>query len=461
MKLFSTLLLISATSVVATAQFTSIRDVDLSAKYINEKTEDNGYRLVYRLAKRNSDKVLFRKIEFNAALKPIDTVEISFSENFRVLAVAKSTRYEVYAFGSLQTGKVRFVWIDLTTGKQHQTILNRVGWWSKKNKVTLLSTANADVFCVTHQLDKRNTEIQLIQPTGKSQVIKKINTGKRVEVSEKYLVGDKLVFDIATELQNNKKIKYQVMAFNAVTGKELYTKEISNKGNMFAADRVKRIDNTIHFLGRRYASKKISHTKPGQTSLLSLDMNTGKIKDRKINGTVPLTTWADVIQYDSTSLFLVGETFKSGNYGGYFAKGFATGVLTLGLLTITWNAITFKDVVIVEIENGQQQNPQIVPLFHRRVQVGYFLPPYAFATHLTQTGQSRYFGTNNSYLYLRNGSAMMARALNGNFSSDIAMVQEESTPATMHIMNESAIMLRKRPFERTLDLELISFPRLP
>jgi hypothetical protein len=460
MKLFFVLFFL-VIPIVAHAQFTSIRDIDLSAKYITQKTEGNGYRLVYKIARKNSTSSVFRKIEFDGTLRPTDTVEITFSENFRVLAVAKGIQYEVYAFGSLQTGKIRFVWVDLTTGKQHQTLLNRMGWWSKKNKVTLLSTSNAEVFCVTHQLDNRTTEIQFISPTGKGQVIKKIAPGKRVEIKDQYLLGDKLIFIVATEVQSDKKIKYQVMAFNAATSKELYTKEISNKGSMFAADQIKNIDHTIYFLGRRYPSKKISHTKPGLASLVSVDMNTGKANEMRINGTAPFTTWVDIVKSDSASVFLVGETFKSGTYGGYFAKAMATGILTLGIVSVRWNALNFKDVVLVEMKKDEQQRQERIELFPRRVQVGYFLPAYAFASHLTRTGQSRYFGTNNSYLYLRNGDVMTAHVLHGKGTKDIAMVREETSPATMHIMGESAIMVRKRPFEKTLDLEVISFPRLP
>lgn len=461
MKLFFPLLLVFATPFIVCAQFTSIRDIDLTAKYISQKTEDNQYFLVYKVAKENQDKSSFHKVAFDNTLTPVDTTEISLSENFQILAMAKSAQYEVYAFGSLQTGKIRFIWVDVLTRKHHQTILSRTSEWTAKNNVVLQSTQTPDVFCVVHELDNRNTEIQLIRPTGKTQTIKKLYTGKRLEVKGIHQAADKLLFNIATETQNDKKVKYHVLTVNTVTGKEMYTKEISNIGNMFAVDKMKVIEGSLHIVGRKYNAKTIDHHTSGQPTMMLVDINSGKLDEIKLTGTPALCYWEDVFKSDAGSYFLVGEKFSKGNTLEYIAKTATTKIFTLGFLTAEWNALTLNDVVVLEIKNGQQQIPVVVSLFPQTVQAKFNRGPYSLAAYTSRSDQDRYFGKNQSHLFLRNGDVMMAQGLNGKSGKDIAMVREDGSPMFVYVLNESAVVVREHKADKKLDLELIKFPKLP
>lgn len=460
MKLFFPLLFFAAPFIVC-AQFTSIRDIDLTAKYISQKTDDNQYFLLYKVAREDQDKSFFHKVAFDNALTPVDTTEISLSKNFQVLAMAKGTQYEVYAFGSLQTGKVRFIWVDVLTRKHHQTILSRTSEWTKKNNVILQPTQIPDVFCVVHELNKRNTEIQLIWPTGKTQTVKKLYTGKQLEVKGIHQAADKLLFSIATETQNDKKIKYQVLAVNTVTGKEMYTKEISNTGNMFAVDKMKVIEESLHLVGRKYSAKTIDQHTSGQPIVVLMDVNSGKLEETKLTGIPALCYWEDVFKSDAGSYFLVGENFSKGNTLEYSAKTATTKIFTLGFLTAEWNALTLNDVIVLEIKNGQQQTPVVVSLLPQTVQAKFNRGPYSLAAYTSRSNQDRYFGMNQTHLFLRNGDVMMAQVLNGKFGKDIAMIREDGSPMFIYILNESAIVVREHKADKKLDLELIKFPRLP
>jgi hypothetical protein len=116
----------------------------------------------------------------------------------------------------------------------------------------------------------------------------------------------------------------------------------------------------------------------------------------------------------------------------------------------------FRDVVLVNIEDPVTK-PEVIKLKHKRIQIGGHIPAYSFASYSFRTGQSRYFGTNGSEVYLLNEREMIVQSIDSKESRILGKVQSEIQPRAFDIGSNRALYLRQMNMQRTLDLQIVRF----
>lgn len=399
------LMLLIVCSIHALAQDIAIRDIDYRSDYYLSETLDKNFRIVYKVKSKNQVQSLFRKIDFDSLLRLSDTTEIKLNGNFKLVASAEGSRYVASALGSKDTGVLQLHWLDKETEEQSATRIFTTGTFSKRMAVRVHPSSDPEAFFVIYSVNKQQWDVLLLSRDGKVKTKRTINSGgKRLAVAQSYFINGDLVL-IINKNHASKASAYETLILDGLTGKDKANQILSSKDARLEIDNSFIVDSTLYLAGRKFFSNRIKHNQPGMPSLVSVDPLSDSIRDSRLNiASIPNNVfWMDVVKLPDGNKYLVGETFTSEPFGAYFAKALVTSFATLGMFSVTWSSLKWKDVVVLPLD-ADNTKPLYCTIAQRRVQIGSHLPAYPFASYAHRTGQIRYFGhSSDGYLYLLDG----------------------------------------------------------
>lgn len=399
------LMLLIVCSAHVAAQDIAIRDIDYRSDHYLSETLDKNLRIIYKVRSKSQTQSLFRKIDFDSLLRLSDTTEIRLNGNFSLVTADEGSRYIVSAMGSKDTGVLQLHWLDKQTEEQFTTRIITTGLYNKRMQVKVHPSRDPETFFVLHSVNKQQWDVLMVSKDGKIKSKRSINSGgKRLAIDKSFFINDDLVL-VVNKNHASRASVYETLILDGLTGQEKSNQVLSNKDARMGIDNSFIVDSTLYLTGRKFFTNRIKHNQPGLPSLVSIDPLTDSVHDNRLNvASIPNHVfWMDVVKLPNGNKYLVGETFTSESFGAHLAKAMATTLLTMGMLSVTWSSLKWKDVVVLPI-NVDDARPIYCTIAQRRVQLGSHLQAYLFAGYAYRTGQIRYFGhSSDGHLYLLDG----------------------------------------------------------
>lgn len=399
------LMLLVVCSVHASAQDIAIRDIDYRSDYYLSETLDSNLRIIYKVKSKSQVQSLFRKIDFDSLLRLSDTTEIKLNGNFKLVASAEGSQYVVSAMGNRDSGVLQLHWLNKQTEEQFETRIFTTGLFSKRMQVRVHPSSDPEIFFVLYSVNKKQWDVLMVSREGKIKSKQSINSGgKRLAIAQSFFINDDLVM-VINKNHASRASAYETLILDGLTGQEKSNQILSSKDARMEIDNSFIVDSTLYLAGRKFFANRIKHNQPGMPSLVSIDPLTDSIRDSRLNiASIPNNVfWMDVVKLPGGEKYLVGETFTSEPFGAYFAKALITSFATLGMFSVTWSSLKWKDVVVLPV-NVDNAKPIYCTIAQRRVQIGSHLQAYPFAGYAHRTGQIRYFGhSSEGNLYLLDG----------------------------------------------------------
>lgn len=390
-------------SIQAVGQSITIKDINLKEDYHFNKINKSTFRFIYKLSKKDPSQSIFRKIDFDTLLNTKDTTLISFTGEYQMISSANSSRYTATLFGSVPTKSIILHIIDNVSERQEGFPLKTLTPWNRKMPCHLYKSTNPNQFYFTNQIDEYTWELRLINSDG-TQVWNRIfrNQKLKLEIMEFLTYANKSILIMQ---EDPKKRKYsKLIILDSKNGIELNTISLSSKSEKITIDNLFTSDSTLYLTGRQFPDSKINESEIGIPYVKYISPTENTLSEFKIKS--PFSDkilWMDEIQTNNGDRFLVGESFKSESQDSYIAKAFASGLLTLGTVSITWCELKFLNIALAKLEDGVLSDPKLIEVAPRKVVVGAFMHSYPFARYALQKGQVRYFGqSNNGNIYVLN-----------------------------------------------------------
>lgn len=391
---------------VLSAQDISIRDIVYRDGYLFSRPEKNKFIFSYRYHSGRDNVSTFRKIDFDTLLNVTDTTKITFPCEAKMVSMAACGEVTAHLFitshlYSPDNNEVVAYFSNSKTKKSNFTILSAD--WYNGQRVHVQSVLNGTAFLFRLRGD-HSTDLILIDKNGIIKWKKSFETKKKT-IPESFGKGETL-FLFLTKKPFDKKQSTELLKINIANGATIYRKILADRDNKKVIDFIMESSDHLIVAGRKMHGK-INHKHPENAFLYKVDAQS-TLKEisfpPSLNG--KLIGWIKAVN-EGPDQFLVGETFHSGSSGEYFGKELATGLMTMGMVGITWNSMQFNDLVVYKIgedstSRGKTQ-VEILPLTPRQIQLGIYLPPYVFAQHSIETDQIHFLSKNANKIYLQDG----------------------------------------------------------
>lgn len=386
---------------VVNAQSIAIKDMMFGSGYHYHASEDGEFKFIYRVNNRDKTKSTFRKIDFDHRLDISDTSTMVFGGNYSLIASTFSPNYTACLFASKANRNV-IIHFQGENDYARSVILKTKAPWTKKMKVQVYHSNDNDKFYFMYAYSPANWEIQSFSVQGQLLWTTQIasNKGKLALTQPQIFDGDLLL--IASENMGKKNGSNDLVLVDHETGTIRARKALNSSQQNIAIDNVFFVDSALYVAGRKFYKRKLNHELTGMPYFSFFKRGMEAPEEIQLNNSLQAMKffWMDMIKDEKGNYYLVGETFKTESQGSYYAKMFATGILTLGMVMVTWQSMHLNDILILPLEDAALP-PQIIRLEPKRVQVGIYQPSYQFISYAYKTGQVRYFGhsaTGDSYV---------------------------------------------------------------
>lgn len=304
--------------------------------------------------------------------------------------------------------------------------------------------------------------IKLVTVGGSVRWEKNITLDKHAKLAHVYPYKSNLYY--LTNLTKTSKAQDKIVILDGKTGEEKQKISFTNKGELIAVDNTFfGPDSTFYFVGRSFpGARKISDKTTGVPYLNYLDNTTGslhKIPMPKSLGEIKFF-WMDIVTTPDNQKFLIGESFKSESYGAYLSKALATGILTLGMLSVTWSNLKFNDVLVLPLSQQPLPPPLTLSISPRTVTLGSHLNAYQFVRYAIYTGQVRYFGHDKKGdLYLLEKGMLQKYYLDRNNLQTIGALPDADSRLVLYTCDEYMIFFNQRKLSNLAEFRI--FPLIP
>ena len=158
-------------------------------------------------------------------------------------------------------------------------------------------------------------------------------------------------------------------------------------------------DHSVALVGRAYHRRRISRVKSGDlfvtrlapdgTRLLDRSSPLGRIATPSMLGARRAKTyWQSLVADPDGNLRLVGQTFTSTSWGGNFAIGLASRLLTLNIVQISFTTLRPHDIVSFQFNpGGDLLQARVLPIPERNsYTVGGYVPAQLMSELAAQAG---------------------------------------------------------------------------
>lgn len=451
-----TLLLFGNTSIIA--QSIQIKDIQFRQGQHFNRIADEKFRYVYRIKSSNQHRSVFRKIDFNSKLEMLDTTLIELKGNYELLTTTSTRTHTATIFGTRATGTLLIHFIDNNTEQQRTYPFPINGLWKRKNSVTLYSSLHSGNIFVIYKSDARNWVVQRIDPTGKVIWNRAFSDSERMDITNVNLLqGNKLAF-VKVADPFSRTAENEVVVLDGLTGNVVSSYRLYDEDSKSTVDNVIVHDSAMYVAGRKFFANRVSRQRTDLPYLRQIESE--QVTDHKLTSALVnlKTYWMDVVTTNSGQRFLVGETFTNESKGAYFLKGVATGLMTLGMFSVTWTSMKFKQVAVIPLSNPDAPPLTLLQLEPRRVQLGSYTPAYPFAAYAYRTGQVRYWGSdNNNNLILMDGGYLKRRNLVTGALEELGPLPPSTSNQVVHTTEDYVIYLNVRPGYGLVEFNVVPF----
>lgn len=441
-------------------QFISFKDILLSDGYVLNRAGQNQFVFAYKM--KTSTEVLsqFRKIEFDSLLNLTDTTVIYLSGVYSLVSSASLGNTTINLLGSSQGSLMAHC--SKSDSKENRIIPLLTTEWSPRWRLhQIRAIPSQDGFLVISQPDNLSINLIFIKRSGDIKWKKTlVLQSKRVGLNN-WATTDKNLHLVFTTNLYKPKQSTEWRVFDLENGAELPGINLNKPGQKIAVDNLFATANQIYFVGRTFIVRKLKPKFKGAPIIFKCnDLDQGNIQTIIPPPELPIF-WMDAITNSNNETFLIGETFQSGTPGEYMAKGIATGILTMGLVSVTWNTMHFKQVAILPVSQDGAIKPKLLDLEPRKIQLGVYLDPYSFASYSYRTGQVRYMGSNHlGGIYLLDNQQMQYY-LAGQESSEVLGIKPEGFVRSIFVSKSYMISINESKLKGRAEISVKNFTPKP
>jgi len=435
-----------------------IRDIQFNQGFYFGRLSDNSFRTIYKIQSNSNERSYFRKIDFDSRLQMLDTTEFDFLGDFSLIQSVTNPKYTATLFASRTTSTVFVHLINNLNEKQTTFGVKLTQTWTARNQISISASHDSDHFYVLYHFKKEAWEIQKIDSEGKSVWNKMITDSKdRLGIEKIILLEENRIGIASSKNPFSRKALNEIQVLDASTGMDVYTKPLHDKVSKSTMDNSFLLDSAYYITGRKFFTNRVSNNVTGLPYLQ--EFNGAANKEIELtSGLMSLKTfWMDMIVDEFGNRYLIGETFMNESRGAYIMKGVITGLLTMGILRISWTVLKFQEIAIVSIDNREAPPLSMLKLIPRRVQVGSYTPGYSFAKYAYKTGQIRYWGHDNlGNIYLVDGSILKKYNLANRSFEELGQLPKDGSQEVVNVSDDYLVYLNRRKLNN-----LVEFKSLP
>ncbi|MBL7856131.1 MAG: hypothetical protein JNM57_00465 [Cyclobacteriaceae bacterium] len=244
-------------SLCVMAQSIQIKDIYFKEGYHFDHTDPNNFRLIYKIASRNPNTSLFRKIDFDTLLSITDTTLINMGGSYRLITSASNHRYTATLFASTSPAHMVLHILGEHNYKRSIIFQTKVPW-KKKMTFYLISSADPGVFYILYPFDKKNWEIQCVSVDDKVLWKKEISGGnEKLTLSYPFIVDQRLVVLASLSPLKNKE-SHALHVIDPQSGNIISTLPIAGQYERNTVDNVFFQDSTMFITGRKFFTRGTS-----------------------------------------------------------------------------------------------------------------------------------------------------------------------------------------------------------
>jgi hypothetical protein len=437
------------------SQSIQIKDIQYRKGYQFNSISSEAFTFIYQIKTRNSQRVAFRKIDFDSHLRVMDTTLVEFIGDYTLIQSASSTNYTASLFGSRINSSLMIHFVNNDTENQISFPLKVMGPWHKK--AVRIVSSDDNTFFVLYQFNSKVWELQEIDTKGNVLWRKMISDMKyKVSIGQITLLDrDHLALSISKN-HKSRKIKNEVLIIDAHDGDDIYREQLFNDNSKSTFDNSFLTDSIFYSTGRTFFKNRISNQSTGLPYLKEFNSNSSneiKLTSSLLN---MKTFWMDLVKTDSGNRYLIGETFTNESHGAYILKGVVTGVMTMGLFYISWTSMKFNDIAIISLDDPDQPTFSLVKLKPRRIQLGNYAPGYTFAKYSYSTGQIRYWGHDSlGNLVLLDGNILKKYNLQSRKIEELGILPTGASQNVIYTSNDYVIYLNTRKINNLVEFKIV------
>jgi hypothetical protein len=439
------------------SQGITIKDIIFGGGYHIGESSANSFRLIYKTLGQDKTQSVFRKLDFNNKLEVTDTSLITMRGNFRLITSTTGLEYAACIFISTEPQSVILHFSGKNNYERSVQLKLLAPWKKKKMTMLLYPSTNPNEFYVIYNANDSMWEILCYDIYGDMRW-KKLMTDnqKKLTVRMPMTFGKDLMMLVSHI--NSKRPSHELTQIEHSTGEIVQSKVLANENENLIIDNIIYKDSVLYLTGRKFIDRKVNDKYTGTPFVKYLERGMDAPEDILLNASLSnmYFYWMDIAKDAEGNKYLVGETFTAESSGTHTMRMVATGILTLGMLMVTWQNMTLNEFLYLPIDQSESL-PKMVKIEPKKVTVGGYLKPYYFIRYAYNSGQVRYLSNSDrGNVYLLNGNIVKRFNLSTQSASDAAYTTGGGTPSVFFSSDRYLILFNLNKSVNLLELKMVN-----